>query len=160
MGDVRKFTSLDEVQLTDIAVRLAGELQTEDIVLLYGDLGAGKTTFARAAITWMLNQHDLLEDIPSPTFTLVQSYSLPNHDILHADLYRLSDPSELPELGLFDPDADQISFVEWPERLGIDQPADALEIHFTVDDDTRDLCFASRSSTWQRRIRGLYDQSR
>lgn len=92
---------------------IAAQLRPGDLVLLEGDLGAGKTALARAIIRTLAGDAQL--DVPSPSFALVQPYEANGHPILHADLYRLGDPREVDELGLFDrPDA--IVLVEWPER--------------------------------------------
>lgn len=93
--------------------RLAAVLRPGDLVLLKGDLGAGKTALARSVIRALVGD-DLL-DVPSPTFALVQPYEANGHPVLHADLYRLGGPREVDELGLFDR-ADAIVLVEWPER--------------------------------------------
>jgi tRNA threonylcarbamoyl adenosine modification protein YjeE len=93
--------------------RLASLLRPGDLVLLQGDLGAGKTALARAIIRTLVADERL--DVPSPSFALVQPYEANGHPILHADLYRLTDPREVDELGLFDR-ADAIVLVEWAER--------------------------------------------
>jgi tRNA threonylcarbamoyladenosine biosynthesis protein TsaE len=92
---------------------LAGSLVPGDIVLLQGDLGAGKTALARAVIRALVA--DPMLEVPSPSFALVQPYAGPRGPILHADLYRLAAAGEIAELGLFD-DPAAIVLVEWPER--------------------------------------------
>ena len=102
---------LSESQIAALAATLAAALRPGDIVALSGDLGAGKTTFARAvigALGWE-------GEVPSPTFTLVQPYDT-DPEVWHVDLYRLDDPREADALGLFETDA--VLLVEWPERLG------------------------------------------
>lgn len=86
-----------------------------DVVLLEGAVGAGKTHLARALIHAVLLQD---EDVPSPTFTLVQTYDTRNGTLWHSDLYRLSSTFEIEELGLIDAFADAICLIEWPDRLG------------------------------------------
>lgn len=93
-----------------------------DIILLQGDLGAGKSFLARAFLRALANDENL--EVPSPTFSLVQPYKLNGVDCLHADLYRLSDESEAEELGLFDDSA--VRLIEWPDRLP--ELADAASI--------------------------------
>ena len=114
-------------QTAQLATQLAAMLAPGDVILLQGDVGAGKTHFARAAITSLL---PLPEDIPSPTFTLVQTYDGRNAAIWHSDLYRLTSTLEIEELGLTEAFDDAICFVEWPDRLGELTPIDALTLTF------------------------------
>src|SRR3569833_620194 len=113
MGIERIFLA-DDVVTAALGARLAARLQPGDTVLLEGDLGAGKTTLARALIRTLAGDAEL--DVPSPSFALVQPYETPGGvPVLHADLYRIIDPREVDELGLFDrPEA--VVLVEWPER--------------------------------------------
>lgn len=113
MGIERIFLA-DDAATAALGARLAALLRPGDTVLLEGGLGAGKTTLARALIRALTN--DAALDVPSPSFALVQPYETPGGvPVLHADLYRIGDPREVDELGLFDrPDA--IVLVEWPER--------------------------------------------
>ncbi len=113
---------------------MATRLRGGDVVYLAGGIGAGKTHFARAVIRARI-PHVL--DVPSPTFTLVQSYDAADVTILHADLYRLSHPDEAAELGLDDTGPDVIRLIEWPERLGDGGRDDGLHLHFAVDGDGR-----------------------
>lgn len=103
----------DEAATAAVGARLARLLRPGDVVTLSGDLGAGKTTLARALIRTLMN--DPLLDVPSPSFSLVQPYEFPSLSVLHADLYRLADESEIEELGLIE-DPQAIVIVEWPER--------------------------------------------
>jgi len=114
------------------AARLSDRLGPGDVLCLSGDLGAGKTHFARALIQHRQRQ---AEDVPSPTFTLVQTYDLPQGDVWHADLYRLSDPWEVAELGLLDAFDTALCLVEWPDRLGALAPDDALTLTFEQGDE-------------------------
>lgn len=99
----------DEMATDAIGAIVANHLMAGDIVTLEGDLGAGKTALARAIIRARLDDPDL--EVPSPSFAIVQPYP----GIIHADLYRLSDESEIDELGLLDDEA-AIVLVEWPQR--------------------------------------------
>lgn len=103
----------DDDATADFGRRLAAVLRPGDLVLLEGDLGAGKTALARTIIRTLVG--DIRLDVPSPSFALVQPYEANGLPVLHADLYRLSGPREVDELGLFDR-ADAIVLVEWPER--------------------------------------------
>lgn len=126
----------DEAATADLAVRIAPLLRVGDCILLEGSIGAGKTLFARALIRARLGR---LEDVPSPTFTLVQTYDDPLGDIWHCDLYRLTHPDEAIELGLLDALETAICLIEWPDRLGADQPKDAARLSFTAGTATHHL---------------------
>jgi len=104
---------------------VAQKLTHGDCVLLSGSVGAGKTHFARALIQSIL---PLPEDVPSPTFTLVQTYDTNRGSLWHVDLYRISTDTEIDELGLFDAFDSAICLVEWPDRLGSFAPQTALSI--------------------------------
>lgn len=145
----------DAEAMTRFAARLAPHLRGGDVLLLEGPIGAGKTHFARALIQTLLAQP---EDVPSPTFTLVQTYEGPGFDIWHADLYRLTHPDEALELGLTDAFETALCLVEWPERLGRDRPETALTMLFSVEnDDTRRLVLCSANPDWAARLKGLED---
>ena len=116
------------------ATALAAHAQPGLVVLLDGPVGAGKTTLARAVVQQCLAKYGLHEDVPSPTFTIVQSYLAGSLPIWHADLYRLSDTSELEELGLSAGFEDAFCLVEWPDRLG-DAIPPALHIALGYGDD-------------------------
>ncbi|GLQ56044.1 tRNA (adenosine(37)-N6)-threonylcarbamoyltransferase complex ATPase subunit type 1 TsaE [Devosia nitrariae] len=103
----------DEAATAAFGAELAASLQPGNLILLEGDLGAGKTALARAVIRALARDPDL--EVPSPTFALVQPYRAGGQAILHADLYRLADPREVDELGLFE-DPEAIVLVEWAER--------------------------------------------
>jgi tRNA threonylcarbamoyl adenosine modification protein YjeE len=108
---------------------LALLLGAGDIVTLTGDLGAGKTTAARAMIRYLADDEEL--EVPSPTFTLVQAYDLPSFPLLHADLYRISAPDELEEIGLSPFPDGTVVLIEWPERAGAALPSDRIDIAFS-----------------------------
>lgn len=112
----------------------APRLAAGDCVLLEGPIGAGKSHFARALIRARLGRD---EDVPSPTFTLVQVYEAEGADLWHADLYRLSHPDEAFELGLEDAFSTAICLVEWPDRLGRAAPAQAIRLRLGAEGDGR-----------------------
>ena len=124
---------------SNLGARLASHLRPGDCVLLSGGLGAGKTHFARALIQKRLADNNLFEEVPSPTYTLVQMYDDSTCEIWHADLYRLSGPDELIELGLEEALETAITLIEWPDRLGDLQPATALHLTFEMDGESRQL---------------------
>jgi len=109
----------DENATAALAARLAALVVPGDVIALSGELGAGKTSFARAFIRARGGD----ESVPSPTFTLVQTYDLPGGAIWHFDLYRLRTAEEAWELGIEDAFQSGISLIEWPERLGSLLPA-------------------------------------
>lgn len=116
----------DEAATAALAARLAARARPGDVFGLAGDLGSGKTALARAFIRARLQSPD--EDVPSPTFTLVQTYGEGANAIQHVDLYRLKSPEEALALGIEDAFAESISLIEWPERLGEIIPPDRLDI--------------------------------
>lgn len=120
----------DEEATRRLMIDVAGALKPGDLVTLSGDLGAGKTTFARALIRY-LSGDDTIE-VPSPTFTLMQTYDLPQFPLVHADLYRLAGAAELSELGFDDLPDDAVVLIEWPDRAAGLLPPDRLDIAFTL----------------------------
>ena len=116
----------DEDATARLAARLAALARPGDVIALNGELGAGKTSFARAFI----RARGADEDVPSPTFTLAQAYELPDATVWHFDCYRLRDPEEAWELGIEDAFREGISLIEWPERLGYLLPSRRMEVRF------------------------------
>jgi len=151
-----KLLLTDPEQTCRMAGRLAPVLRTGDVVLLSGDVGAGKTHFARCVIQ---SQMDIPEDVPSPTFTLVQTYPARNAEIWHADLYRLSDVNDVFELGLIDAFENAICLIEWPDRLGDLTPASALHLEMQTleDPDHREATFRWTDPVWNDRMSGVFD---
>lgn len=136
-----------------LAGRIAPRLRRGDVILLDGPIGAGKSAFCRALIRARLGR---MEDVPSPTFTLVQTYDDAAGDIWHCDLYRLTHPDEVFELGLDDAFADAICLIEWPEKLGDAAPPDALRLHFAAHDDGHSVVIDA-PDTWRARLGDLHD---
>src|SRR5262245_3907103 len=122
----------DEEATRRFATDLAAALEPGDLITLSGDLGAGKTTFARALIRYLAD--DEAVEVPSPTFTLTQTYTLPRFTLVHTDLYRLAGSAELRELGFGDDaPAGAVTLVEWPDRASGFLPADRLDIALTLE---------------------------
>ncbi|HLL58507.1 MAG TPA: tRNA (adenosine(37)-N6)-threonylcarbamoyltransferase complex ATPase subunit type 1 TsaE [Allosphingosinicella sp.] len=111
-----------------IGAALASQLRAGDVIALFGDLGAGKTTFTRG----LLRGLGFDGDVASPTFPIVQPYEDLRVPLWHVDLYRIEDPAELDELALDEARADTALVIEWPERLGHLLWADALHLHLVV----------------------------
>ncbi|WP_424943614.1 tRNA (adenosine(37)-N6)-threonylcarbamoyltransferase complex ATPase subunit type 1 TsaE [Aliiroseovarius crassostreae] len=148
------FQSADET--TRFAARLAPDLHPGDVILLQGGIGAGKTHFARSLIQARLAHAGRVEDVPSPTFTLVQTYEDDRAELWHADLYRLTHPDEVDELGLIDAFDNAICLVEWPDRLGALRPQNALLIDLATTETLgiRKASFTSNTPNWIPRITG------
>lgn len=140
-----------DIQTADFARSLGAVLQPGDTVLLSGDVGAGKSFLARSLIQSLIGAH---EDVPSPTFTLVQTYDAPPGEIWHADLYRLSDLSEIEELGLATAFETAICLIEWPDRLGPYAPASALSLHLSdgPTQDSRVMALSWTDPRWNRKV--------
>ena len=150
-----------ELELRDLAATeslaraLAPRAHRGDVIALRGPLGVGKTTFARAFIHGRAGG-DAVREVPSPTFTLVQTYDLPGCPVWHFDLYRLEDPDEAWELGIEEGFAEAISLVEWPERLGGHLPERRLDVELLAGPapDARRVRL-SGGPDWLRRLAGL-----
>ncbi|WP_306114883.1 MULTISPECIES: tRNA (adenosine(37)-N6)-threonylcarbamoyltransferase complex ATPase subunit type 1 TsaE [unclassified Roseovarius] len=151
-ANTRQLT-LDTPEATcDLARALGPHLVPGDTVLLSGGVGAGKTHFARCLILSLL---DTPEDVPSPTYTLVQSYDGIAGEIWHADLYRLTDIGEIDELGLTQAFTDAICLVEWPDRLGgyAPRPALSLSLEAPSGDDRRVATLDWEDPRWDDKMR-------
>lgn len=139
-----------QADTTLLGQRIAALLRPGDVLLLKGPIGAGKTHLARAIIQARLAKAGLHENVPSPTYTLVQVYSDGQAEIWHADLYRLTDSGEIVELGLEDAFNDAICLIEWPDRLGGAVPANALWLELATEGDARRISLTSDDAGWSR----------
>jgi len=119
--------SKSESDTIDFAHSCALQAKTGDVFTLQGPLGAGKSVFCRAFIQQLMGN---AVEVPSPTFTLVQTYSAPKVEIWHFDLYRIEDPEEIYEIGWEEALSDGVLLIEWPERLGSLLPKIRKEIIF------------------------------
>jgi len=129
----RIIETFDEAETQAFAREFAEGLRAGDVVLLNGDLGAGKSVFSRALIRKLCGRENM--EVPSPTFTLVQTYETSDFVIWHFDLYRLSDPSEIYEIGWEEALSGGVLLVEWPERLQGLRPDHVTEIHISTHED-------------------------
>ncbi len=146
---------LDCVSATDaLAGRLAQLVEVGDIIGLAGDLGAGKTTFARAFIRARIGP----VEVPSPTFTLVQIYENGGAPVWHFDLYRLEDSKEIYELGMEEAFDSAICLIEWPEKMAGDEPPDWLEMRLTAGESetSRRAAFTSHGARAAHLVRRLW----
>jgi len=109
------------------------QLSIGDVVALKGDLGAGKTTLVRGMLQSIMGEIE----VPSPTYTLIQTYETPKFELWHCDMYRLERPEDGYELGLLDAFEDAVCLLEWPDKLGDLMPEDALEIDIQFDGEGR-----------------------
>src|SRR5262245_45487251 len=129
-GSSFSVTLQSEQGIHRLVMDIAAALDPGDLVTLSGDLGAGKTTFARAMIRTLADNPTIA--VPSPTFTLMQTYELPRFPVVHADLYRLEGSGELAELGFDDLPKNAVVLLEWPDRAAGFLPPDRLDVAFTL----------------------------
>ena len=149
----KTFVTSDEQQTADIAGQFAAIAQRGDVFALYGTLGMGKSVFARAFIQKLTKA----DEVPSPTFTLVQSYPFNDLEIHHFDLYRLRSPEEVFELGFEDLLYSGISLIEWPEKAGNYLPRDIFKITISADNDKRIILVEANGADKQQRLEQIHD---
>lgn len=147
-------STVNQAGMESFARILADLAKPRDVILLYGDLGMGKTVFSRAFVQALTSPD---EDVPSPTFTLVQLYDTEKGTIWHFDLYRLKQPDEVYELGFEEALSDGISLIEWPERAERLYPRNRLEIKITAGapPDTRRVALIPHGDGWNKRLENL-----
>ncbi|MBC6443529.1 MAG: tRNA (adenosine(37)-N6)-threonylcarbamoyltransferase complex ATPase subunit type 1 TsaE [Rhodobacteraceae bacterium] len=138
-----------DASTTGFGAVLSMYLHTGDTVLLEGPVGAGKTHLCRSVIQARLAQSGISEDVPSPTFTLLQTYDSGGVEIWHADLYRLNSEEEIFELGLPEAFDTALCLIEWPDRLADMAPVSALTLRLSVTpEDTRNLTLEWTDPRW------------
>jgi tRNA threonylcarbamoyladenosine biosynthesis protein TsaE len=143
----------DEAATRRLGARLAALAEPGDVILLSGTLGAGKSTLARAFVRALTSED---EEVPSPTFTLVQVYEAEVGDVWHFDLYRLEKPDDAFELGIEDAFVDGISLIEWPDRLGSLVPRRRLEVVLAAGDaETSRRATLTSHGQWDTRLKDL-----
>jgi len=155
---VERVASLaDEAATEALARRVAGVARTGDVIALAGELGVGKTRFARAFVDALTGAR---EEVPSPTFTLVQTYDSSAATIWHFDLYRLTRADEAYELGLEEALSGGISLIEWPERAEGLLPEERLDVtlSFSATPEARSARLVGRGS-WADRLAGILSRA-
>ena len=130
---VTRITAKNEQEMLALGARIGAVLRAGDTVALTGELGAGKTTLIRGLIQAKLPEIE----VPSPTYTLVQTYDFPDYELWHCDLYRLKHPDEVFEIGLMDAFGEAVCLLEWPDKIGGYLPEDALNLHIRFKDEGR-----------------------
>lgn len=159
MAEIYRTFLPDETATEQFAATLAQGILPGDLLALSGDLGAGKSTFARAFIRAACGSADV--EVPSPTFTLVQTYTAADGtEIFHSDLYRLKGPEDIDDLGLEDERGASILLVEWPDRMPVDWWPDALKFEFLHHADGessgRTVKVSAENPTWRDRVNILF----
>ena len=145
-----QFSLKNELETGILASQLADVSVTGDVIGLIGDLGMGKTAFARAFINARVGD----VEVPSPTFTIVQVYEFSDINVYHFDLYRIEETEELFELGIEDAFTDGISLIEWPDRMDTYLPSDRLDIIFSSvsSENTRQVTLVGYGENWINRL--------
>ncbi|MEM7663323.1 MAG: tRNA (adenosine(37)-N6)-threonylcarbamoyltransferase complex ATPase subunit type 1 TsaE [Pseudomonadota bacterium] len=143
------FSLPDETATLEIGAAIAPLLRVGDVVALHGGLGAGKTTLTRGVLQALCGE----VEVPSPTYTLVQTYETPDFLLWHFDLYRLETPEDLQELA-WDETADGVAIVEWPDRAGEQLPKWRLDIRFAMEETGRTVTLEPHGEDWQKRLNG------
>ena len=133
---MQTFISLTEQDTITVAERLARQVKVGDVIALYGTLGMGKTVFCRGFVRTFMPW----QEVPSPTFTLLQVYETPSFPIYHFDMYRLKTPDEAYEIGIEDAFAEGVSLIEWPEKIGPLLPKKYISVRLEADGDKRLIC--------------------
>jgi tRNA threonylcarbamoyladenosine biosynthesis protein TsaE len=140
----------DEAATVALGETLAGLARPGDVICLHGTLGTGKSTLARAFVRALTDPD---EEVPSPTFTLVQTYETEIGDIWHFDLYRLDKPADAFELGIEEAFAEGICLIEWPDRLGRLMPRGRLDVELSAgaSEGARRAVLTSHAGAWDDR---------
>ena len=140
------FICLNEQATVELAQKVAERAAVGDVFALYGTLGMGKSVFARAFIQKLTGA----EEVPSPTFTLVQTYEAPAYEIYHYDLYRLKSPEEIFELDIEEAMYQGVCLIEWPEKMGGYLPRKAVRITIAPQESGRQISFEAAEDVLRR----------
>ena len=124
-----------EIQTEEFALRFSKKIKPQDIIFLYGEMGVGKTTFVRYLINGLQKKNDqIITEVTSPTFNILNEYQIKKIKINHYDLYRLNSVNELKDLNLFDDKLNSITLIEWPQII-IEKPKQLIELNFEYEKD-------------------------
>lgn len=151
MTETFEYFSPDEASTIAFGRKLAQMAKQGDVFALFGTLGMGKSVLARAFIQSLTGA----EEVPSPTFTLVQSYDAPDFEIFHYDLYRIKSPEEIFEIGMEESVYQGVSLIEWPEMMGGYLPRNCFRIEITPQKDGRKITISSASEEKRQRLAEL-----
>ncbi len=147
-----EFLTNSEEDTCRLARQIAKIAKVGDIFALNGTLGMGKSVFARAFIKYLTDA----QEVPSPTFTLLQIYQAANFDIYHYDLYRIKSPEEIFELGIEEAFYTGVSLIEWPEKMGIYTPKNIIEVNFSqVTNQQRKICINTNNNDMAMRLQSI-----
>lgn len=122
-----------EIQTEEFALRFSKKIKPQDIIFLYGEMGVGKTTFARYLINGLQKENkQITTEVTSPTFNILNEYQIKKIKINHYDLYRINSIDELKDLNLFDDKLNSITLIEWPQII-IEKPKQLIELNFEYE---------------------------
>lgn len=150
------YRNLSNLSATEkLANSLAPLLQKSDVIALYGELGAGKTSFARA----LIKKLGYKGEVPSPTFTLVQTYNIKSINVWHFDLYRILDPDELIELDIEEAMRQSVLLIEWPQRMGNRLPNNRLDIKLNyTENEIGRMAIITGHGHWSSRLKQVSNE--
>ena len=151
MIETFEYFSPDEASTVIFGKKLAQMAKQGDVFALFGTLGMGKSVLARAFIQSLTGA----EEVPSPTFTLVQSYDAPDFEIFHYDLYRIKSPEEIFEIGMEEAMYQGVSLIEWPEMMGGYLPRNCFRVEITPQKDGRKITISTASEEKRQRLAEL-----
>ena len=124
-----------EKNTESISKKFSNFIKNGDIVFFYGEIGVGKTTFIKHLINNLQRKNELkLTEVPSPTFNIVNEYKINEIVINHYDLFKIKDPKELYNIGIFEDNSESVTLVEWPDII-FDKPKKIIELYFSYEDD-------------------------
>ena len=124
-----------EKNTESISKKFSNFIKKGDIIFFYGEIGVGKTTFIKHLINNLQSKNELkLTEVPSPTFNIVNEYKINEIVINHYDLFKIKDPKELYNIGIFEDNSEMVTLVEWPEII-INKPKKIIELYFSYEDD-------------------------